>query len=236
MSTISYDQFQENLKHVHSKIKDACSRVSRDPEEIRIMAVTKSFPESYVEVAKKGGILLFGENRVLEAHGKYMNQGKDIELHLIGHLQRNKAKPAAEIFCCVQSIDKYETALALNKYAEKLEKTISILIEINTTSEHTKFGIRETDLYWQMLEKIVHLPNLELHGLMTVGPFTQDKEAIRSSFSALRELFAQTKDRYPDLSLDVLSMGMSSDYDIAVEEGSTLIRIGTALFGERSYH
>lgn len=234
MQTISYDQFLKNLHYLQTGISDACRKASRQPDEVRIMAVTKSFPESSIEVAKKGGISLFGENRVQEAQIKYKDYRNDIELHLIGHLQRNKAKPAAELFCCVQSIDKYETAQALNKYAEKLGKTIDILIEINTSFEQTKFGIRETDLYWKMLDEIILLKNLKIRGLMTVGPFTHNKETIRSSFSALRELFGQTKDRYPELSVDILSMGMSSDYDIAVEEGSTMVRIGTALFGERS--
>jgi pyridoxal phosphate enzyme (YggS family) len=234
MQTISYDQFLNNLHNIHSRIGDACRKVSRNPEDVRIMAVTKTFPESYVRIAKKGGITLFGENRVQEAQDKYKDPGEGIELHLIGHLQRNKAKHAAEIFCCVQSIDKYETALALDTCAEKLDKKITILIEINTSAEQTKFGVRETDMYWEMLDRILLLKNLKLRGLMTVGPFTHNKDRIRSAFSALRELYGQTKDRYPGLCMDILSMGMSSDYDIAVEEGSTLVRIGTALFGERS--
>jgi len=235
MQIIPLDIFQANLNNIRTKIRDACKKTSRDPEEIRIMAVTKTFPPAYIDVAVKGGISLFGENRVQEAREKYKDIHENIELHLIGHLQRNKAKIAAEIFHCVQSIDKYETAFALNSHAEKLGRTISILIEINTTSEESKFGIREQAEFWNTMDKISVLENLSIRGLMTVGPFTQDKDAIRASFSALRGLFLQTKDQYPGLSLDVLSMGMSSDFDIAVEEGSTLVRIGTALFGERSY-
>ncbi|MBN2532668.1 MAG: YggS family pyridoxal phosphate-dependent enzyme [Spirochaetales bacterium] len=235
MQTISYNQFLNNLNHIRTQIEAACRKVSRSPDEVRIMAVTKSFPEDYVHIARKAGMTLFGENRVQEALKKYKDSESDIELHLIGHLQRNKAKPAAELFCCVQSIDKYETALVLDKYAEELGKTIILFIEINTSSEQTKFGIREIDRYWKMVDSILLLKNLEFRGLMTVGPFTDNKETVRKSFSSLRELFRQTKDRYPGLSLDVLSMGMTSDYDIAVEEGSTMVRIGTALFGERNY-
>ncbi|MBN2444197.1 MAG: YggS family pyridoxal phosphate-dependent enzyme [Spirochaetales bacterium] len=235
MYTIPLETFKHNLKKINARIEDACDRSARDPHEVKIMAVTKTFPASYVEIAQKGGIKLFGENKIQEARTKYREISNDMELHLIGHLQRNKAKLAAQIFSWVESIDKYETAAALHKNAELLDKTINILIEINTTSEESKFGLSGLEKYWELCEKLFELPRLTLRGLMTVGPFTHDKSAIGASFSALRDLFIETKEKYPGLLFDTLSMGMSGDYDIAVEHGSTLVRIGTALFGERSY-
>jgi pyridoxal phosphate enzyme (YggS family) len=235
MMTIPIETLKSNLSHIKKRIKAACDRSGRGYEEVRIMAVTKSFPQSYIFLAREAGISLFGENRVQEAYEKFQNIKEDSELHLIGHLQRNKAKRAAQLFSWVQSIDKYETAAALERHTAHLDKKMNILIEVNTSSEDSKFGLKDKEDYWRFLEQLSGLPHLIPRGLMTVGPFTTDKDRIRESFSRLRELFIMTKTRYPDLPFDTLSMGMSSDYEIAVEQGSTLVRIGTALFGKREY-
>ncbi len=229
------DTIKENYQRVYEGVEEACKRSGRKLDEVRIMAVTKTFPLEYVEAAIKIGITLFGENRVNEASDKYFGVSEPVELHLIGHLQRNKAKTAARVFHTVQSIDKYETAEALNKRCEDMGRVMDVLFEINTSGEDSKFGFRDEDEYFAVLEKVMKLGSLTIRGLMTVGPLTDDVDKIREAFRGLKKLFDVTKDRYPELiKFDILSMGMSGDYQIAVEEGSNLVRIGTAIFGKRS--
>jgi pyridoxal phosphate enzyme (YggS family) len=233
MQGITRDMFKKNLEKVRERVAASCHRSGRHHDSVRIMAVTKSFPVSYVGIALASGITLFGENRIQEAAVKYERLRSSCELHLIGHLQRNKAKKAVELFTCIHSIDNIETANALAVHAETIGKTIDILIEINTTEEETKFGLRNQNDYFPLVDSIFKLNYVNLCGLMTVGPFTSDKKRIRAAFSTLRRIYEKTRETYPDHSFPVLSMGMSSDYDIAVEEGATLVRIGSALFGER---
>jgi PLP dependent protein len=226
-------QLQKNIQDILENIKQAAGRAGRSPDDIRLLAVTKTLPEQAVKTALENGITLFGENRVKEAAGKYGELKNIVELHLIGHLQRNKAKLAAETFSWVQSIDKLETAAELNKYVALQDKIINILIQVNTSGESTKSGILEYGYLNSLIDEINKLENLKLRGLMTIGPFTYDKVKIRKSFCKLKELFVKVKNDYRELNIDTLSMGMSSDYEIAVEEGSTLVRIGSALFGNR---
>jgi pyridoxal phosphate enzyme (YggS family) len=225
----------ENLRSVRERIDAAADRAGRDPGDIRLMAVTKTFPLEYVEVARQAGVTLFGENRVQEAQGKYQPLADDpeLELHLIGHLQRNKAKTAASLFRCVQSIDKLGTAEALNRHCSDLGRKMDILLELNTSGEETKFGFADAGQLWTACGEIARLDCLQIRGVMTVGPFTTDKDRMRRSFASLRECSEGLHSRYPELSLDVLSMGMSGDFEIAIEEGSTMVRLGTALFGTR---
>jgi pyridoxal phosphate enzyme (YggS family) len=243
MDTLPVPVIKDNLQTITRNIQAACRRSGRHESELKIMAVTKTFSSAYIEAAVECGISLFGENRVQEAAGKYtplLSTGAfkqtGIELHLIGHLQRNKAKKAGELFSCVQSIDKFETASALDTAVKQIGRTMDVLLEVNTSQEETKSGVRDQDQYWELLDVILEkCANLKFRGLMTIGPFTGDTGAVRASFSSLRELFLKTKSRYPGISADILSMGMSGDYEIAAEEGSTMVRIGTALFGERRY-
>jgi len=205
------------------------------------MAVTKRQPKELVETALQSGLTLFGENRVQEALQKYeglrsrpgLERNPELELHLIGHLQRNKAGAAAGFFDCVQSIDKTSTARELNKRAAGAERTIRVMVEVNTSGEESKFGVRDEQALWPLLEELAGLDHLVPQGLMTIGPFTSDESRIRGAFASLRSLQEQARSRFPEISLDTLSMGMSSDYELAVEEGSTMVRIGTALFGPR---
>ncbi len=222
-----------NIEKVRHNIKDACKRAGRDSREVKIMAVTKTHPVEYVNAAILSGLRLFGENRVREAYDKYIQLDKPVELHLIGHLQRNKAKTAVRIFECIQSIDRIETAEVLDRHCKELGRRMRILLEVNTSGEDSKHGFRSENDYFLTLEKILKLENLKPEGLMTIGPFTQDKNAVRKSFAYLKRLFVKTQERFPGLDFYELSMGMSGDYEIAIEEGSTLIRIGTALFGVR---
>ncbi len=238
--TLTLDIFKKNFQLIQQKIEEAAIRAGRKSQDIRIMAVTKSFPAEYIEIACRGGISLFGENRVQEAVEKYgslagqgMHNQDDLELHLVGHLQRNKAKKAAETFCCVQSIDKPETAIALQRHCQSLRRQMDILLEMNTSGEESKYGFRNEDELISALDSIMELSCLRVRGLMTIGPFTQDTLRVSKAFARLKGLYQRLKECYPGLVLDTLSMGMSGDFEIAVEEGSTLVRIGTALFGQR---
>ena len=233
--SIDEQTFSANLRSVRQRIEAAASRAGRNPEDIRLMAVTKTFPLEYIEVARQAGLTLFGENRVQEAQSKYQSLIDDsqLELHLIGHLQRNKAKVSASLFRCVQSIDKLATAEALNRHCGELGRKMDILLELNTSGEETKFGFPRAEQLWAACDPIARLECLQIRGVMTVGPFTTDKDRMRKSFASLRECRDGLLSRYPELSADVLSMGMSGDFEIAIEEGATLIRLGTVLFGSR---
>ncbi len=233
--SIDLQTFTDNLRSVRERIDAAANRAGRRPEDIRLMAVTKTFPLPYIEVARQAGLTLFGENRIQEAQGKYQPLADDpeLELHLIGHLQRNKAKTAAPLFRCVQSIDKLATAEALNRHCSDLARKMDILLELNTSGEETKFGFDDAEQLWAACGDIARLDCLQIRGVMTVGPFTTDKDRMRRSFAFLRECRDGLRSRYPELSLDVLSMGMSGDFEVAIEEGSTMVRLGTALFGTR---
>jgi PLP dependent protein len=197
------------------------------------MAVTKTFPAAAVEEAMGAGLRLFGENRVQEAERKFTGLAGDWELHLIGHLQRNKARAASALVHCVQSIDKLETAQALARCAAERGTVIDILLELNTSGEDTKSGYRDPEALLRDLEAVAALGGLRLRGLMTVGPFTPDTTVVRRAFAALRRLFETCAGRLCSPGFDTLSMGMSGDYEAAIEEGSTLVRLGTALFGSR---
>jgi pyridoxal phosphate enzyme (YggS family) len=227
--------FIDNLDAVRERISSAAARCGRKAEEIRLMAVTKTFPLEYIETARRAGLTLFGENRIQEAQVKYRSLVDDsgLELHLIGHLQRNKAKIAASLFRCVQSIDKPATAETLNRYCGELGRKMDILLELNTSGEETKFGFPEPEQLWTACGQIARLESLQIRGVMTVGPFTTDRDRMRRSFASLRECLEGLRSRYPELSLDTLSMGMSGDFELAIEEGATMIRLGTVLFGPR---
>ena len=228
---ISAKKFRQNRLDVERRIAHAAERTGRNADEVRIMAVTKTLPESAVRLALENGIGLFGENRVQEAAEKFANLKDRLELHLIGHLQRNKAGTAARLFSWVDSIDKWETAVELDKRAGQEGRQIRILVEVNTSGEDSKFGVRTNEDLRDLVLKLRTLENLDLRGLMTVGPLSGDLGRIRKAFRDLRLLHDRLRDEVP--SLDILSMGMSGDFEIAVEEGSNLVRIGTALMGPR---
>ncbi len=202
------------------------------------MAVTKTRTRDEIEAAYAGGARVFGENRVFEAEEKYADfhdggAHKDAELHLIGHLQTNKAKTAAELFSSVQSIDKEKTAGALQARLEETGRRIDILLEINTSGEESKYGYPSEEVMLREIDRILELDRLTVRGFMTIGPFTEDESRIREAFRSLRTIYENFRDRFPGLPVDVLSMGMSGDYGIAIEEGSTMVRVGTSIFGER---
>jgi hypothetical protein len=221
------------LGEVRRRVAAAASRSGRDAGAVRLMAVTKTFSVDTVREAMAAGLRLFGENRVQEAEQKYVGLPGDWELHLIGHLQRNKARPASALFHCVQSIDRLETAQALARCAAERGVVVDVLLEMNTSGEQSKSGYRESSGLLRDLDLVAGMESLRLRGLMTVGPLTSDAGAVRGSFAALRGLFETCSSRLASPCFDTLSMGMSSDYEMAIEEGSTLVRLGTALFGSR---
>ncbi|MCL2705131.1 MAG: YggS family pyridoxal phosphate-dependent enzyme [Spirochaetaceae bacterium] len=234
MENILFKNIQDNINSVLEEIISAAKIAGRDPSEIKLMAVTKTKPLEYAEAAYKAGIKLLGENRVQEMEEKYSSFHSDAEIHLIGHLQRNKVKKAIAVACSIDSIDKYETAEELSKCCKALGKDISILLEYNTSGEQSKNGFSSEKELFESIDKIRNLENLNIKGLMTIAPFTDDEKAIRGSFRMLANLFRKIEASHPDLKIDTLSMGMSSDFKIAIEEGSNIIRIGTRLFGSRN--
>jgi len=227
-----------NVAAVYDRIARAAQRVGRSPDGIELMAVTKTFPAELIIEAYKAGQRLFGENRVQEFAEKVggLSDLHDAEFHMIGHLQSNKAMKAAEIFHAVDSVDSVKLAGRLNTAAEELGKTLDVLIEINVGGEEAKSGIAPDS---HELEAIVSAApewkHLRIRGLMTVPPFTEDPEGARPYFRQLRVLRERLASRnLPSVDLEVLSMGMSHDFEVAIEEGSTCVRLGTAIFGTRS--
>jgi hypothetical protein len=226
-----------NLAVIHERIANAARRAGRNPGDVALMAVSKTQPAARIIEAYDAGHRLFGENRVQEFADKFAELSglAPAEFHMIGHLQSNKTAKAAEIFCAVDSIDSPTVAQRLNAAAAKLCKTLDVLIEINIGGEEAKSGV-DADL--TALEPIFsgapHWPHLRIRGLMTVPPFTEDPEDARPYFRQLRELRDQLAAREtPGVALYELSMGMSHDFEVAIEEGSTCVRIGTAIFGPR---
>jgi pyridoxal phosphate enzyme (YggS family) len=226
-----------NLAGVQERIASAARHAARNPGEITLMAVSKTFPAERIREAHDAGLRVFGENRVQEFAGKAdaVRDLSDADWHLIGHLQSNKAAKAAELFSAVDSVDSLRLAEKLNAAAEKLGKTLSILVEINVGGEEAKSGVAANSAELeQILLAAPQWMNLRVRGLMTIPPFTEDPEGARPFFQQLRELRDRIAvRRLPAVNMDVLSMGMSHDFEIAIEEGSTCVRVGTAIFGDR---
>jgi pyridoxal phosphate enzyme (YggS family) len=216
----------------------AARRAGRNPDEVSLMAVTKTFPPEAIAEAYAAGQRVFGENRVQEFMGKAgaVAHLAGAEFHLIGHLQSNKAAKAAELFQAVDSVDSVRLAERLNAAAGNLQKRLPALIEVNIGGEEAKSGVAPGSAEFEaLLAAAANLPNLQFCGLMTIPPFTEDPEGARPHFRQLRELRAALAARHlPGVGMDTLSMGMSHDFEVAIEEGSTCVRVGTAIFGERA--
>lgn len=227
----------ENIAAVRERIAAAAARVRRRPEEITLMAVSKTVEAERIRQAYEAGIRVFGENRVQEFAGKFpaLCDLSGAEWRLIGHLQSNKAKKAAEIFDGIDTVDSLHLAQKLDEIARQTGKTMPVLIEIKVSEEESKAGIPagspDVDT---LLDGVAGLDHLQLRGLMTVPPFTDDADSARPYFRLLRDLRDRiAARRLPGVRMDVLSMGMSHDFEVAIEEGSTCIRVGTAIFGAR---
>ena len=224
-------ELANNLSLIRQRIDDACVRASRLPTDVQLMAVSKNQPPNRVGEAAALGLTLFGENRVQEARVKIPQCPGHLTWHLIGHLQSNKARDAARMFAMVQSIDSLRLAQELGKFAEQQARQLPVLLEVNVSGESSKFGWNPTALTAE-LPLVNALRRVEIHGLMTIAPYSTDPERARPVFRRLRELRVQCE-QILGAPLPVLSMGMSGDFEVAIEEGATLIRVGTALFGER---
>lgn len=225
MSTI-----RENLLQVMERIKRAAQRAGRDPQEIKLVAVSKTVEVSRIKEAIDAGVSILGENYVQEAKKKIEEIGRQVEWHFIGHLQTNKAKYAVQLFDMIHSVDTLPLAEELNRRAEKEGQVIKVMIEVNLSGESTKFGTEEEKVF-ELAKKIFELRNLSLVGLMTMPPYFESPEMSRPYFIKLRQLKERLgKEGIP---LKELSMGMSNDFEIAIEEGATYVRVGTAIFGPR---
>jgi pyridoxal phosphate enzyme (YggS family) len=228
----------DSIARARERMAAAARRAARNPEEIILMGVSKTFPVERIREAYAAGLRVFGENRVQEfaAKAHALRDLCDAEWHLIGHLQTNKAAKAAELFEAVDSVDSVRMAEKLNALAESAGKTLSVLIEINVGGEQAKSGVAlDSGELEQILRNALRWDNLKINGLMTVPPYTEDPEGSRPYFRQLRQIRDSIAARdLPQISMAALSMGMSHDFEVAIEEGATCVRVGTAIFGERA--
>ena len=228
----------QNVAQVRERIRAAANRAGRDASSVTLMAVSKTFPAESIREAYGAGIRVFGENRVQEFAGKAdaLRELTDAHWHMIGHLQSNKAGKAAELFDGVDSIDSLKLAERLSEAARNAGKTLPILVEINVGGEAAKTGIApDSPELDRLLSDVPRLQNIRVRGLMTVPPYTEDPQGARPHFRRLRELRDQIAGRgLPGIGMDELSMGMSHDFEVAIEEGSTCVRVGSAIFGHRT--
>jgi hypothetical protein len=224
----------DNIVRVQERIAAACGRAGRRPEEVKLVAVSKTVPPERIRQACDAGLRDFGENRVQEASAKRAPLADlDATWHLVGHLQTNKAWHARELFQCIHSVDSLRLAEKLDKAAVPGRERLPVLLEVNFAEEPSKSGARGGEVL-QLAEGVGLLPTLELRGLMVIPPFFEDPEQARPFFRRLRELAAMIQSRnLPGVSMGELSMGMSHDFEVAIEEGATMVRIGTAIFGPR---
>jgi pyridoxal phosphate enzyme (YggS family) len=227
---ITKEELLDNLGAVKRHISDAAERVGRSPEEITLVAVTKGRPQEVVELAREIGLCDIGENRVQEAEQKLKAPLPGMAYHLVGHLQKNKAKRAARLFDVIHSVDSVELGDRLSRAAEELQKSLQILVQVNVAEDRAKFGINE-DQTLELVTRLAPKKDIEVVGLMTIGPLVNDPEKSRCYFRRLRKLRDEIQQHHTKL--EQLSMGMTADYHVAVEEGATMVRVGTALFGER---
>lgn len=223
----------DNYNRIRTTIRSICDKTGRDPASVLLLPVSKSFPVATLQQAIDSGITLFGENKVQEARTKNTTLKGNCSFHMIGHLQSNKAADAVEIFDCIHSIDKLSTAQKVHNAAKARGKTQRIFLQINTTGETSKSGA-PPETICELGTAVDSLDALSLDGLMTIGPLTGERDEIRRAFIRLREL-KETLSIELGRELPHLSMGMSGDFDIAIEEGATIVRIGSAIFGQRAY-
>ncbi len=223
----------ENIKRVRERMEATARRAGRNPEEIRLVAVSKTVDTERVLQAVQAGVEMLGENYVQEAKKKIEKVGHQVSWHFIGHLQTNKAKIAARLFDFIHSVDNLGLAEELNRAAEQQGKMMPILLQINLSGEPTKFGMSGEEIF-KIAEQISRMPALAVSGLMTLPPYFENPEEARPYFIRLRELAERLRqENIPRLTMRELSMGMSNDFEAAIEEGATLVRVGTALFGPR---
>lgn len=226
---------RDNFKEVEENIREACERVGRDPAEVTLIAVSKTKPVEILQEAYDFGTRIFGENKVQEIVEKYEALPKDIHWHMIGHLQRNKVKYIIDKVELIHSVDSVRLAETIEKEAAKKGLTARILLEVNVAEEESKFGLK-VDEVEDVIEKISEFSHIKVCGLMTIAPFVENPEENRPYFQRLRKLSVDIGAKKVDnVTMSILSMGMTNDYEVAVEEGATMVRVGTGLFGARNY-
>lgn len=222
-----------NLKEVHQRIGEACARCGRSPEEITLIAVSKTKPLEDLLEAYRCGERTFGENKVQEILAKAPDMPRDACFHMIGHLQRNKVRQVIPYAALIHSVDSLRLAKQIQEDAAREERTVDILLEVNVAEEESKFGFT-TEEVADAVQEICHFPNVRIRGLMTIAPFVEDPEENRVIFRKLNELSVDIAGKNIDnVTMSVLSMGMTGDYEVAIEEGATMIRVGTGIFGAR---
>ena len=226
----------ENIQSVEERIRAACARAGRSRDEVTLICVTKTMPVEDLRQAYDAGQRSFGENRVQEINDKFPQLPSDIQWHMIGHLQRNKVKYLMDKAVMIHSVDSAALAQTISKEAVKAGRVMDILLEVNAAEEESKFGLTCADVL-PLIREIAPLPGIHICGLMTVAPFTDDPETNRVFFRKLRDLSVDIgRESIDNVSMHILSMGMTGDFEVAIEEGATHIRVGTAIFGKRNYN
>ena len=226
---------KENLEKVEENIQAACDRAGRKRDEVTLIAVSKTKPPHMLQEAYDLGVRIFGENKVQEIREKYEVLPKDIDWHMIGHLQRNKVKYIVGKVELIHSVDTYRLAEEINIQAKKQNVIVPILVEVNIAHEESKFGISAEDAIL-LVEEISKLENIRIKGLMTIAPYVENPEDNRLYFRKIKQLSVDiTNKNIDNVFMEILSMGMTGDYMVAIEEGATMVRVGTGIFGERYY-
>lgn len=228
-------EIRNNIETVKKHMEAACEKCGRAEEEVRLIAVSKTKPLPALQEAYDCGCRDFGENKVQELVEKYEALPKDIRWHMIGHLQRNKVKYIVDKVFLIHSVDSLRLAQEIEKEAAKLEKTVNILIEVNVAEEESKFGVKAEEVL-TLAEEVAKMPHIRVKGLMTIAPYVEDAEENRQYFEKLKKIYVDIIHKNIDnVFMEELSMGMTGDYEVAISEGATYIRVGTGIFGERNY-
>ena len=226
----------KNLQEVEHNIQEACKKTNRSRDEVTLIAVSKTKPVSMLKEVYDLGVRNFGENKVQELSEKYPQMPNDMKWHLIGHLQTNKVRQVIDKACLIHSVDSVRLAETIEKEAAKKDIIIDVLLEVNVAEEESKFGFKVNEVL-SAIEIIATFPHVRIQGLMTIAPFVENPEENRSIFASLQKLSVDISNKNIDnVNVDILSMGMTNDYQVAIEEGATMIRVGTGIFGEREYH
>lgn len=226
---------KERLEEVEEKIQEACRRAGRDRSEVTLIAVSKTKPAEILKEAYDLGVRVFGENKVQELTEKFEVLPKDIRWHMIGHLQTNKVKYIADKVELIHSVDSLRLAETIEKEAAKRGRVIDILVEVNVAEEESKFGLKKEEVI-PFIEKVAGFSHINVRGLMTIAPFVENPEKNRPVFADLRKLSVDiTAKNIDNVNVSILSMGMTNDYEVAIEEGATMVRVGTGIFGARDY-
>ena len=225
----------ENLEQVRKNIDEACRMAGRDPKEVTLIAVSKTKPVSMLKEAYDAGARCFGENKVQEIMDKHPQLPEDIQWHMIGHLQRNKVKYIVDKVSMIHSVDSLRLAQTIEQEAAKHNVCVTVLLEVNVAQEESKFGLKMDEVL-PLIETIADFPHIKVQGLMTIAPYVENAEDNRDFFRQLKKLSVDIEAKnINNVSMSVLSMGMTGDYQVAVQEGATMVRVGTGIFGERNY-